>query len=161
MWETIASTIAAEFSDLGDARQVTQLVVRLLLAAALGFLLGFERETSGKAAGVRTHMLVAMAAAMFVVVPAQAGMGDEVLSRIIQGLLAGFGLLCAGSILKSEGDDRVRGLTTSAGLWMTTAIGVAVGLGRESSAVIMALITWGVLALEQPLRRLTGRGERP
>lgn len=158
MLETIAATVASEFSDLGDVRQVTQLVVRMLLAALLGGLLGFERETSGKAAGVRTHMLVAMAAAMFVLLPSQAGMDDEALSRIIQGLLAGVGLLCAGSILKSEGDDKVRGLTTSAGLWMTTAIGVAIGLGRESSAVIMALLTWAVLALEAPLRRLTGRG---
>lgn len=161
MWETIAATIAAEFSDLGDVRSVTQLVVRLLLAALLGGFLGFERETSGKAAGVRTHMLVAMAAAMFVLLPAQAGLGEESLSRIIQGLLAGVGLLCAGSILKSDGEDKVRGLTTSAGLWMTTAIGIAVGLGRESSAVILALLTWSVLALEAPLRRLTGRGEGP
>jgi putative Mg2+ transporter-C (MgtC) family protein len=161
MWETVASTIAAEFSDATDARQVTQLVVRLLLAALLGGLLGFEREVSGKSAGVRTHMLVAMGAALVVLVPLQSGMEPEAISRVIQGLLAGVGLLCAGSIIKSAGEDTIRGLTTAAGLWMTTAIGIAVGMGREATAVIAALLAWGVLALEEPLRRLTGRREGP
>lgn len=154
VWETVSSTVAAEFSDLAEVRQLTQLALRMLIAALLGGLLGLERELRGKSAGIRTHMLLAMGAAMFVLVPLQAGMDQEALSRIIQGLLAGVGLLCAGSILKSTGDDQIYGLTTAAGLWMTTAIGVAAGMGREATAVFCTLLALGILALEGPLSRL-------
>lgn len=154
VWETVTSTIAAEFSDLAEVRQLTQLALRMLIAALLGGLLGLERELRGKSAGIRTHMLLAMGAAMFVLVPLQAGMDQEALSRIIQGLLAGVGLLCAGSILKSTGDDQIYGLTTAAGLWLTTAIGVAAGMGREATAVFCTLLALGILALEGPLGRL-------
>jgi putative Mg2+ transporter-C (MgtC) family protein len=154
MWETIASTAAAEFSDVADAQVLTQLVMRMLLAALLGGLLGLERELKGKSAGIRTHMLLCLGSAMFIVVPVQAGMDNEALSRIIQGLLAGVGLLCAGSILKSQGDEQIYGLTTAAGLWLTTAIGVAAGMGREATAVLATLLALGILALEGPLSRL-------
>lgn len=154
MLDAIGRTIAAEFSDVSDVEQLTQLVLRTLLAAFLGGLLGLEREVRGKSAGVRTHMLVALGSAMFVLVPLQMGMDQEGLSRVIQGLLAGVGFLCAGSILKSEGDDQIYGLTTAAGLWMTAAIGVAAGIGREATAVLSTLLTLGILALIGPLRRL-------
>lgn len=155
LWEIVASTVAAEFSDLADAQQLTQLVLRMLLAALLGGLLGLEREVKGKPAGIRTHMLVALGSALFVLVPLQAGMDEESLSRIVQGLLAGVGLLCAGSILKSNGaDEQIHGLTTAAGLWATTAIGVAAGMGREATAVISTLLALGILSLERPLRGL-------
>lgn len=154
MLDTIGRTIAAEFSDVSDVEQLTQLVLRMLLAAFLGGLLGLEREVRGKSAGIRTHMLVALGSAMFVLVPLQMGMNEEGLSRVIQGLLAGVGFLCAGSILKSEGDDQIYGLTTAAGLWMTAAIGVAAGIGREATAVLSTLLTLGILALIGPLRRL-------
>jgi putative Mg2+ transporter-C (MgtC) family protein len=153
LWEIVSSTVAAEFSDT-DAQQLTQLAVRMLMAALLGGLLGLEREVKGKSAGIRTHMLVALGSAMFVLVPLQAGMDEESLSRVIQGLLAGVGLLCAGSILKSTGDDQIYGLTTAAGLWMTTAIGVAAGMGREATAVLSTLLALAILALEGPLRGL-------
>jgi putative Mg2+ transporter-C (MgtC) family protein len=162
MAETIASTLAAEFSDVSDLAELTRLVLRTLLAAFLGGLLGLEREVHGKAAGVRTHMLVALGSAMFVLVPLQAGMSDEGVSRVVQGLLAGVGFLCAGSILKSEGEDHIQGLTTAAGLWVTAAIGVAAGMGREATAVLVTLLTLCILALEGPVRRLTrtaGRGD--
>lgn len=155
LWDIVSSTVAAEFSDLADAQQLTQLVLRMLLAALLGGLLGLEREVKGKPAGIRTHMLVALGSALFVLVPLQAGMDEEGLSRIIQGLLAGVGLLCAGSILKSNGtDEQIHGLTTAAGLWATTAIGVAAGMGREATAVISTLLALSILALERPLRGL-------
>ncbi|HET6827672.1 MAG TPA: MgtC/SapB family protein [Ramlibacter sp.] len=154
VWETVTSTVAAEFSDLAEVRQLTQLALRMVIAALLGGLLGLERELRGKSAGIRTHMLLAMGAAVFVLVPLQAGMEQEALSRVIQGLLAGVGLLCAGSILKSTGDDQIYGLTTAAGLWMTTAIGVAAGMGREATAVFCTLFALGILALEGPLGRL-------
>jgi putative Mg2+ transporter-C (MgtC) family protein len=159
VWDAITGTIATEFADLADPQQLTQLVVRILLAALLGGLLGLERELRGKPAGIRTHMLLALSAALFVLVPLQAGMDQEGLSRIIQGLLAGVGLLCAGSILKSSGEEQIYGLTTSAGLWLTTAIGVAAGLGRETTAILCTLLALAILELEGPLRRL--RRPRP
>ena len=146
-WQTICQTVASEFSDVPDLAQATRIVVRLTLAALLGGLLGLERENKGKAAGVRTHMLVAMGAALFVLIPQQAGIQPADLSRVIQGVVAGIGFLCAGSILKSEDEDRVRGLTTAAGMWLTAAIGMAAGLGREATAVISTALALAVLTL--------------
>ncbi|MGV3492321.1 MAG: MgtC/SapB family protein [Ramlibacter sp.] len=153
-WDTIWNTIDAEFSDLGSAAEVTQLVVRLLLAALLGGLLGLERERQEKPAGIRTHMLVSASSALIVVVSLQSGLDDEALSRVIQGLLAGVGFVCAGAILKLEREEQVHGLTTAAGVWMTAAIGIAAGLGREMTAVLSTALVLGILALEGPLQRL-------
>ncbi len=152
-WQQVASTVATEFSDLPDVAQTTRMLVRLLMAALLGGLLGWERENKGQAAGVRTHMLVAMGAALFVVVPAQIDMGSEDLSRVIQGIVAGVGFLCAGTILKSDNQGDVKGLTTAAGLWLTAAVGVAAGLGREATAVLATLLALAILALMPVLIR--------
>jgi putative Mg2+ transporter-C (MgtC) family protein len=157
-WDIALRTVTQEFSDVPDAEQFTRLVVRLLVAAVLGGMLGMQRERHGKAAGVRTHMLVALGAALFVLVPMQAGMASEDLSRVVQGVVAGVGFLCAGSILKS-GDDHVRGLTTAAGIWLTAAIGLAAGMGREMTAALSALLALAILAMERPLRRLAGRAD--
>ena len=146
-WDTILNTIAAEFSDLTDLEQLTRVTLRLLMAAFLGGLLGLQRERVGKEAGIRTHMLVAAGSALFVFVPVQTGMDEEGISRVLQGLLAGVGFLCAGTILKLQDEEHVRGLTTAAGLWMTAAIGMACGLGREVTAVLSALLALAVLSL--------------
>jgi putative Mg2+ transporter-C (MgtC) family protein len=155
MWTTILDTIASEFSDAPDLEQFTRIMTRLLLAAVLGGVLGYERESKGKAAGIRTHMLVAMGAALFVLVPELDGMGVGDMSRVIQGIVTGIGFLGAGAIIKqgaTEGD--VQGLTTAAGIWMTAAIGIACGLGRESTAVISTVLALTVLAL---VPRMFGR----
>ena len=157
-WHTIADTVAAEFSDVAGAEQFTRLGVRLIVAAVLGGLLGMQREHHGKAAGLRTHMLVALGAAVFVLVPQLAGMNADGITRVVQGVVAGVGFLCAGAILKS-GDDHVRGLTTAASLWLTAAIGIAAGLGREMTAAIGALLALAILSLEGPLHRLGSRRE--
>lgn len=145
MWEQIASTISAEFSDLDDVREITQMSLRLLIAALLGGILGWEREQSGKAAGIRTHMLVAIGAALFILIPQQAGIPDAELSRVIQGVITGVGFLGAGAILKGNDEKHLKGLTTAAGIWLTAAIGVAAGLGRESSAILCTLLALVVL----------------
>jgi len=147
MWQSITSTLISEFSDLPDAAQVTRIVLRLALAAALGGVLGYERERQGKAAGVRTHMLVALGAALFVLVPQQAGVSDADMTRVIQGVVAGIGFLGAGSIIKGNDEDTVKGLTTAAGIWLTAAIGIACGLGREATAVLSAALALGILSL--------------
>jgi putative Mg2+ transporter-C (MgtC) family protein len=153
-WDTIRNTVAAEFSDLGSATEVTQLVVRLLVASFLGGLLGLERELQGKAAGIRTHMLVAASSALIILVPVQMGFEGDALSRVLQGLLAGIGFLCAGAILKLEREEQVHGLTTAASVWMTSAIGIAAGLGREMTALLATLLVLGILSLERPLQRM-------
>ncbi|MEF7616450.1 MgtC/SapB family protein [Aquincola sp. MAHUQ-54] len=157
-WQTVLTALQQEFSDLPDLGQATRLVVRLLLAAVLGGLLGWERETSGKAAGVRTHMLVALGAALFVMIPQQAGVSDADMSRVIQGVVAGVGFLGAGTIIKGRDEEDVQGLTTAAGIWLTAAIGVGVGLGREASAVLSTLLA---LVILHWLPRLVSRWNKP
>jgi len=161
IWDGILATLVAEFSDLGSVEQVTQLVVRLLLAALLGGVLGLQRERQGKPAGIRTHMLVSASSALIVVVSLQSGMDDDALARVLQGLLAGVGFVCAGAILKLEQEEQVHGLTTAAGVWMTAAIGVAAGLGREMTAALSTFLVLGILALEGPIRRFGLKGDSP
>ncbi|MGC3891529.1 MgtC/SapB family protein [Pseudomonas urmiensis] len=147
-WEKIWQTVQAEFADVTNEEEVTRILLRLLMAAMLGAVLGFEREHKGKSAGVRTHMLVSMGAALFVLAPSMAGADEQALSRVIQGIVAGIGFLGAGTILKGNGKDpsHVKGLTTAAGLWMTAAIGTAAGMGREATALISTVLALLVLA---------------
>ena len=146
MWQEIWNTMLSEFS-VPDAQQITRITLRLLVAAALGGLLGYEREQQGKSAGVRTHMLVAMGAALFVLIPQQAGASSADLSRVLQGLIAGVGFLGAGAIITGTKQVETRGLTTAAGIWVTAAIGMAAGIGRESTAVLSTLIALLVLSV--------------
>src|SRR5215470_4196462 len=90
LWQEVWRGIQNDFADLPGAAEVTQIVLRLLLAALLGGLVGFQREQVGKAAGLRTHMLVALGAAFFVMIPYQAGMPLADLSRVLQGVVAGW-----------------------------------------------------------------------
>jgi putative Mg2+ transporter-C (MgtC) family protein len=146
-WEEVGQTAVEEFSDIADAAQATRLVLRLSIAAVLGGLLGIEREHAGKAAGIRTHMLVAMGSALFVLVSQQAGIIATDMSRVIQGLVAGVGFLGAGTILKGRDEENVKGLTTAAGIWMTAAIGMAAGLGLEVTAVLSTLLALAIFSL--------------
>ena len=142
----VARALGNEFADL-SGEQAAVLVLRLLVAGLLGAALGWDRERSGKAAGLRTYALVAVGSAGFVAVPQQAGLGPEAVSRIAQGLLAGIGFLGAGSIIKSDSASHVIGLTTAAGIWLTAAVGVAAGMGRAGSAVVLGLFGWFTLSV--------------
>ena len=146
-WQEIWNTVLSEFSDIPDATQITRVTLRLLVAAALGGLLGYERETQGKSAGMRTHMLVAIGAALFVLIPQQAGASTADLTRVLQGLIAGVGFLGAGAIILGTKQVDTQGLTTAAGIWVTAAIGVAAGMGRESTAVLSTLVALFVLSV--------------
>jgi len=146
-WQRAAEAVGQDFSDLNDPGALARLIVRLILAAVLGGVLGFERQHSGKAAGVRTHMLVALGAAVFTFVAQQSGMDHEGMSRVIQGLTAGIGFLGAGAILKMSDQGEIRGLTTAAGIWLTAAIGLAAGMGRESTAIVCTGIALIILAI--------------
>jgi putative Mg2+ transporter-C (MgtC) family protein len=146
-WQQSWMTIQHEFSDLGDAESITRIVVRMLVAIVLGGILGYERESVGASAGLRTHMLVSLGSALFVLIPLQAGMPIEDVSRILQGVTAGIGFLGAGAILKQNDRNDIRGLTTAASVWLTAAIGIAAGMGREATAVVSALFALIILSI--------------
>jgi putative Mg2+ transporter-C (MgtC) family protein len=134
-------------AGIPDLRGLTALIIRLLFAIVLGAILGAQREHRGKPAGLRTHMLVSLGAALFVIAAIQSGMDNEALSRLLQGLVAGIGFLGAGAILKLQREREVEGLTTAAGLWLTAAVGVAVGLGRLGLATIAMFLAWIIMSV--------------
>ncbi len=138
--------IAVDFSDLPDLGEAIRMSVRLVLAAILGGMLGYDRERAGKSAGLRTHMLVSLGAALFVLIPQQAGLGVGEITRVIQGVVAGVGFLGAGAIVKDRRGSEVEGLTTAAGIWLTAAVGIAAGLGREASAVLGTVLALIILS---------------
>ncbi len=129
------------------SRELTQVVLRLLAAVLAGAVVGLERERAGKAAGLRTHILVSLGTCLFVLGGIGYGMSSDGLSRVIQGIVTGIGFIGAGSILKLDDKLSIQGLTTAAGIWITAAIGVAIGLGEIGLALITAAITVIVLAV--------------
>ena len=146
-WLVVLQTVRDEFSDINDVTQLTRVCIRLLVAVTLGGMLGYERESRGRSAGLRTHMLVALGAALFVLVPLEAGIQPADLSRVLQGVIAGIGFLGAGAIIKLDQVQEIKGLTTAASIWMTAAIGVAAGMGRESTAILSTLFALFILAV--------------
>jgi len=166
---TIWVTIVQEFSDVTDLADATRITIRLLMAVLLGGLIGYEREQRRKAAGLRTHMLVALGAAVFVLAPAESGMEIADMSRVLQGVVAGIGFLGAGAIIKLDQAGIIKGLTTAASIWMAAAIGITVGLGRETTAIMataLALFILIVLRWAEDNRQgrdepsASGRGEQ-
>lgn len=147
MGQEIWSTIVDTFSDVPDVATLTQMTLRLLLAATLGGILGYDREIKAKSAGVRTHMLVAVGSVLFVIGPMQSDMPIEDMSRVLQGVIQGIGFLGAGAIIVRSRAHQVEGLTTAASIWATAGIGIIVGLGLESTAVLSTLVVLCILAV--------------
>lgn len=131
-----------------DRGRLAVVLIRVVAAVLLGAIVGMQRERAGKPAGLRTHMLVSLGTAVVVLACSGIGMNSDGLSRVIQGIVTGIGFIGAGSILKLSEQREIQGLTTAAGLWMTAAIGIAVGLGAIGLAVIGTILTVIVLALE-------------
>lgn len=156
----ILATLRDEFSDLGDVEQLTRVMLRLVVALLLGALIGWERERRDSPAGLRTHMLVALGAAVFVLVPQLAGADLAELSRVLQGVIAGIGFLGAGAVLKLDDVRQIRGLTTAASIWATSAVGVTVGMGREGTALLTTLLVVVVLSLLLRLERRMDKDDR-
>lgn len=125
------------------------MVGRLVLAAACGALIGWQREAHDKAAGLRTHMLLALGACLFTLVTLRVGSGD--LLRVVQGMLVGTGFIAGGVIFRQG--DLVRGMTTAVGLWVMGAIGTAVGVGEYFLALLGTLIAFLVMSLLQKVER--------
>lgn len=142
----IAAALAAEFTlPSGGVLAVT--VTRLVLAAVLGGLIGYEREKKERTAGLKTHILVSVGSALFVLAPLYAGVSQADNTRVVQGVVSGIGFLGAGAILKLQKDVRVEGLTTAASIWLTSAIGVAVGLGNGLLGVATTAVALFVTAV--------------
>ena len=136
--------------------KLPHVIIRLLAAALLGAIVGIQRQTTRKPAGLRTHMLVSLATAAFVVACSGAGMSSDGVSRVIQGIITGIGFIGAGSILKLSEQHEIRGLTTAASVWMTAAIGVTVGLGSLGIALMLTTLALIILALERLEHRVQG-----
>jgi len=134
-------------SGLPNERQLVHVIIRLVAATLLGAIVGLQRERAGKPAGLRTHILVTLGTAVFVLACSGVGMSSDGLSRVIQGIVTGIGFIGAGSILKLNEERDIKGLTTAASVWMTAAIGVAVGLGSLGVALLSTLFTLIILAL--------------
>ena len=149
--DEVARTLASELA-LPDAATMTVILLRVLAAAALGGIIGWERERKGRAAGLKTHILVSVGSALFVLAPILAGIDGSDNTRVMQGIVSGIGFLGAGAILRDG--MRVEGLTTAAGIWMTAAIGMAVGMGQEMLALLTTLLAWLVVAA---IPKLIGR----
>ena len=148
-------------SGLPDVAQTIRILIRLLAAVLLAGIVGYERERTGKSAGLRTHMLVSLGSAMFVLAPLELGMDLADLSRVIQGVAAGIGFIGAGAILKVASEREIQGLTTAAGIWMTAAIGLAAGMGRIGSAAIAVAFAWVILAILARIEaRVGSNGDR-
>ncbi len=128
-------------------------VVRLGLAALLGAVIGLQRERVHSTAGLRTHMLVSLGAAFFVLAAIEAGSDTADISRVIQGLVAGVGFLGAGAILKIGDRGEVHGLTTAASIWLTAAVGTGSGLGHIWLPILGAVFGWLVLGPVGALER--------
>jgi putative Mg2+ transporter-C (MgtC) family protein len=139
--------VKALFGPVPEGMQLLRITSRLLVAMVLGAIVGVQREIESKPAGLRTHVLVTLAAAIFVIVPLEAGMLIGDVSRVIQGVATGIGFIGAGAILKLHQDREIHGLTTAATLWVATAIGIAVGLGHVLLAALGVALTWVVLSV--------------
>lgn len=147
---------------------IAELTLRLLAATLIGSAIGLDRELRSKPAGVRTHALVALGAALLVVVSVRLSIvnghfdGNSV-SRVIQGIIAGVGFLGGGAILKSMNhqSEAVHGLTTAASIWVVASLGVACGAGQWIAALIALALALIVLVLGGPAeglaRRIFGR----
>ena len=125
-----------------------EMTLRFLLAVALGAGIGFQRERAGKAAGLRTHILVSAGAGLFTLVSIY-GFGGAVvdISRVAAGVVIGIGFIGAGVILRGTREKEVAGLTTAATIWITAAIGLAAGAGMYLVSVIATAVAVGVLLL--------------
>ena len=124
---------------------LARIFVRLTAAVVLAAVIGWQREHDHKSAGLRTHILVSLGAALYALTAQELGASAADLTRVAQGVATGIGFLGAGVILQITDERRVQGLTTAAGIWLTAAIGLAAGMGALASAILGTLCCFTVL----------------
>jgi putative Mg2+ transporter-C (MgtC) family protein len=127
-------------------------VIKIAVALALGTVIGFEREWADKPAGIRTHILVCTAACLITIM-AYSFEGQEARARLMEGIIVGIGFLGAGTIISSS-TSGVRGLTTAASIWITSAIGMTVGSGKYALAALAAVAVFIVLRMGKAKERI-------
>ena len=125
-------------------------IVRILLAIALGGVIGFEREIKHRPAGLRTHMLVSLGAAIFTLMSISFAVDP---ARIAAAIVTGIGFLGAGSIISTRG--HMHGITTAATLWIVASIGLAVGVGQYWIAIISTALVFGILQIKKVEEKIT------
>ncbi len=148
----------AEISELPPAT----VALRLLLALVMGALIGWDRERRDKPAGLRTHMLVTIGSATFVLLGFEVAnlSGDPIdPTRVLQGVVGGIGFLGAGSIIKGGG--QVRGVTTAASVWVSGALGAAAGMGAYVVASVAMLLAFLTLVLVGKLEHRLSKVPEP
>jgi putative Mg2+ transporter-C (MgtC) family protein len=136
-----------EVFSIPDTAYIVRIAARLFAAALLGGLIGFEREWKNKAAGLRTHMTVALGCAAFMLIAVESNTDAGNISRAIQGIAAGIGFIGAGTILKRTEEDDIKGLTTAATIWLTAAVGAAAGAGHGWLGLVGVLIAFLILSI--------------
>jgi len=125
-----------------------EMILRFLLAVALGAGIGYQRERAGKAAGLRTHILVSSGAALFTLASIYGFSGTTVdISRVAAAVVVGVGFIGGGVIFQGRHGEEVAGLTTAATIWVTAAIGIAAGAGMYLVSVIATAVIVGILLL--------------
>lgn len=148
--------------------QNSEIIIRLFVALVLGMLIGAERLFVHKEAGMKTHALVSLGSALFVIISEMiaikyANIGGFDPTRIASQVIVGIGFLGAGSIILQG--DRLRGLTTAGGLWVTAGVGMASGFGLYNLAVITAVLVLFVLVIvnmfEKPIRKISEEMDLP
>jgi len=129
-------------------------LARIGAAALLGGLLGLERELKGHWAGLRTHMMVSIGSAIFIIggLDVSGGEHDSV-TRVIQGIASGIGFLGAGTILKLGEKQEIKGLTTASSIWLAAALGVTAGLAEYALSVAAVIVSLFVLGALGPMER--------
>ncbi len=128
-----------------------EMVLRLLLATALGAIIGYQRERAGKPAGLRTHILICVGAAIFTIASIYGFGATGDAARVAAGVVAGVGFLGAGAIIRG-GEGIVAGLTTAATIWAVAGIGLAAGAGLYLISTVTAVVILIVLFLPHPIR---------
>lgn len=141
-----------------DLQEFGNVATRLIVAIFFGGVLGIERELHGQWAGLRTHMMVSLGAAMFTIAALTTAPNDlNEVTRVIQGIAAGIGFLGAGTILKRSSQVEVKGLTTASSIWLAAALGTVAGLGEYALAAASGLVSLAILALLRPLTKTFGQ----
>lgn len=115
-------------------------ILGLIISIVFGAIIGFEREITHKPAGLRTHMLVCLGSCLFTIVSQEFGMDP---ARVAAGIVTGIGFIGAGTIIAEQG--KVVGITTASSLWVTAAIGLAIGLGNYLLAAVSTLLVFLIL----------------
>lgn len=137
-----------------------EVALRLFSATLVGGCIGLDREVRRKPAGVRTHALVSLGAALVTLVVTRLSPHvdhADAVSRAIQGIIAGVGFLGGGAILKSSEHDVIHGLTTAASIWLVASLGIACGVGQWVAALIALALALTVLIVGGPIDNLVHR----